>query len=58
MFGMEFGILAFIGFVLWIYALIKIVGSGASGISKAIWIAIVFFFPILGFIIWLIFGPK
>jgi len=52
------GILGIISLILFIYATLKIVGSGASTTEKVIWIVAIFFFPILGFIVWLIFGPS
>jgi len=58
MFGIEFGIFALIGLVLFIWAVIHIVQSDASPLGKAVWIAVVLFFHIIGFIAWLLFGPK
>ncbi|MEO4042652.1 PLD nuclease N-terminal domain-containing protein [Hoeflea sp. CAU 1731] len=50
-----FGILIFI---LDIYAIIKVVQSGAATGAKVLWILGIIFFPIVGFIVWLIAGPK
>ena len=59
MFGIEFaGILALIGFVLWVWAVISIAQSEASPMGKALWIVAVFIFPIVGWIVWFLFGPK
>ena len=52
------GFLGLVFLVLAIYAIVKILGSKAGALAKAIWIAIILFFPILGFFIWLIFGPS
>jgi len=41
-----------------IWAIISIVNSNASTGAKVLWCLLVFFLPFLGFIIWLIFGPK
>lgn len=41
-----------------IYAIVKTVQSGASTGHKVIWIAVLLLLPLLGFIAWLIFGPK
>ena len=49
-----FGILHLI---LFIYALIQIVGSGAKTGEKVLWIVIVFLLPLIGLIIWLLMGP-
>lgn len=47
-----------IGLILWIWALIKILGSSASTGSKILWILLVLILPIIGFIIWFFAGPK
>lgn len=41
-----------------IWALVSIVGSSASTGRKVLWVLLVFLLPILGFIIWLIAGPR
>ncbi len=58
MFGLEFGIIALIGLVLWIWAVISIVQSAATPMGKAIWIVLVLVLPFAGWIIWFFLGPK
>lgn len=41
-----------------IYAIIKTFESSASTPKKIIWAAIIFFLPLLGLILWFLFGPK
>jgi len=41
-----------------IYAIVKTVQSRAGTGAKVIWILVLLFLPLLGFIFWLIFGPK
>ncbi|WP_420466114.1 PLD nuclease N-terminal domain-containing protein [Panacagrimonas sp.] len=41
-----------------IYAIINIVGSRAEPLKKALWIVLILVLPVLGFIIWLLLGPK
>ncbi|MBV7408358.1 PLD nuclease N-terminal domain-containing protein [Maritimibacter sp. DP1N21-5] len=41
-----------------IWALISIFSSGASTGSKVLWALLVIILPLLGFIIWLVAGPK
>ncbi|POF28416.1 PLD nuclease N-terminal domain-containing protein [Roseibium marinum] len=55
---MEYGILGLVILVLDIYAIIKIVGSGASTLAKLLWILGIIVFPVVGFIVWLLAGPK
>ncbi|NBB99149.1 MAG: hypothetical protein GVY34_13450 [Alphaproteobacteria bacterium] len=51
-----FGGLILLALALW--AIISTINSGASTGRKVIWCLIVFFLPLLGFILWLIFGPR
>lgn len=61
---MEMNMLSLSGFgglillALDIWALVSIIGSGSSDGRKAIWVLLVFFLPLIGFLIWLIAGPK
>lgn len=41
-----------------IYAVVKTVQSGAGTGAKVIWILVLLLLPFLGFILWLLFGPK
>ncbi|SLN73820.1 PLD nuclease N-terminal domain-containing protein [Oceanibacterium hippocampi] len=52
------GIFGLIILALDIYAIVKILGSGASVLGKVIWTLVILFLPVLGFILWLIFGPS
>ena len=54
---MEF-VLGVIHLVIVIYALYNILTSSASLIAKILWSLFVLVFPLLGFIVWLIAGPK
>jgi len=59
MFGHGYnGFFGLIILVLDIYAIIKIVQSSADPIWKAIWVVVVLFLPVLGLILWALFGPK
>jgi hypothetical protein len=51
------GIFGVIIFVLDIYAVLKIVQSSESTGWKAVWIAVVLLLPVLGLILWFLFGP-
>jgi hypothetical protein len=54
---MEF-IFGLIVLVLDVYAIIKIISSGASTLAKVLWVVLIIALPVLGFLIWLLFGPK
>lgn len=52
------GIGGLIVLVLDIWALVSIIGSGASTGSKVLWSLLVILLPLVGFIVWLIAGPR
>ncbi|MGE0625842.1 MAG: PLD nuclease N-terminal domain-containing protein [Pseudomonadales bacterium] len=52
------GIGGLIILVLDVYAIVKILGSGASTGAKVGWTVAVLLLPILGVILWFLFGPK
>ncbi len=52
------GIFGFILLVCVIYAIVKIMQSSASTGTKVIWTLVLLLLPFLGFILWLLFGPK
>lgn len=52
------GIGGFIVLALNVWAIISIVGSGASTGTKVVWTLLVLVLPIIGFIIWLVAGPR
>jgi hypothetical protein len=44
--------------VLDLWALVSIIGSTASTGRKVLWSLLVILLPVLGFILWLLFGPR
>jgi len=52
------GIFGLILLALNIWAIVKTVQSGASTGTKVLWILVVLIFPLIGFLAWLLFGPK
>ncbi|PRY73310.1 phospholipase D-like protein [Marivita geojedonensis] len=52
------GIGGFILLVLNVWAFVSIIGSKNSTGSKVLWCLLVLILPLLGFIIWLIAGPR
>lgn len=52
------GIGGFIILALDIWAIVSILSSSASTGSKVLWTLLVLVLPVLGFIIWLVAGPK
>ncbi len=41
-----------------IWAILSVIGSRAGTGSKVIWVLVILFLPVVGFIAWLIFGPR
>lgn len=52
------GIGGFILLVLNLWAIVSIVGSHATTGSKVLWVLLILILPVVGFIIWLIAGPR
>jgi hypothetical protein len=52
------GFLGLVLFALVVYAIVKTLQSRASTGAKVLWIVIVLLLPFLGFLAWLLFGPK
>jgi len=52
------GLFGLIILILDIWAIVNVVASSNGVLSKVIWVLIILLLPILGFLIWLIFGPR
>lgn len=52
------GLFGLIILILDIWAIVRIVQSGASTGAKVFWVVLILLLPMLGLIIWLIAGPK
>jgi hypothetical protein len=44
--------------ILDIFAIISVIGSAESSLSKLIWILVILFLPVIGLLLWLVIGPK
>ena len=58
---MSIEVTGFFGFVLLIcvvYGIVKTVQSRATTGTKVLWIVLLLLLPLLGFILWLLLGPK
>ena len=56
--GIEVGLFGLIILALDIWAIVSVVQSNASTGAKVIWILAILIFQVLGFICWLLFGPR
>ncbi len=52
------GLIGLIILALDIWAILKIVDSGASTGGKVLWILLIVVLPLLGLILWWLFGPR
>lgn len=52
------GLLGLLWLFVVIWAIVKVAQSSATPIPKLLWILILLFMPVLGFILWLFLGPR
>lgn len=52
------GILGIIVLALDIWAILHVAGSSASQGAKVFWILLIIVLPVVGFLIWLVAGPR
>jgi hypothetical protein len=52
------GLFGFIVLVLNVWAIVRTVQSRAGTGTKVLWIILILLLPVLGFILWLLLGPK
>lgn len=52
------GIGGLILLVLDIWAIVKTLESGAPTTNKVLWVLLIILLPVLGLILWLVFGPR
>ena len=50
-------LLGVIHLIAWLYAVIRLLGSGAGAGEKILWIIIVLILPLLGLLLWFVLGP-
>ena len=52
------GILGLIVLIADVWAIIQVLGSRASNVSKLVWVVVILILPVVGFIAWLFLGPR
>ena len=52
------GLLGLVVLILDVWAIVNVIGSNAGDGKKVLWIVLVLLLPMLGFILWLLFGPR
>ncbi len=53
---MLYGILGLVHLVLWIWALVDILGSGMSPGNKILWLIVILLLPVIGLILYVLMG--
>lgn len=57
--GIEIGgIFGLIILIADIYAIVKTIGSSAGTGAKVLWVVVILVLPVVGFLLWLLLGPK
>ncbi|GHE04393.1 hypothetical protein U879_00655 [Defluviimonas sp. 20V17] len=44
--------------ILDILAIISVIGSAESSLSKLVWVLVILFLPVIGLILWWVIGPR
>lgn len=52
------GLFGLILLIVDIWAIVKTVGSSASTGTKVLWVVVIVLLPLLGLILWFLFGPS
>lgn len=52
------GLLGLLLLIANIWAIVNVIGSGVSTGGKVLWILFILIMPLLGFIVWLLAGPR
>jgi len=53
-----FGLMGLLIFIADIWAILNIAQSSTENLKKAIWIVIIVALPVLGLVLWFLFGPR
>ena len=51
------GLFGLVSLLLDIWAIVSIMQSGAPSVEKLIWVLIILFLPVVGFVLWYLIGP-
>ncbi|SFS21271.1 PLD nuclease N-terminal domain-containing protein [Yoonia litorea] len=55
---MEYGIVGLLVLIASVYAIYNVITSGASTGAKVLWTLLILIVPVIGFIVWLLAGPR
>ncbi len=52
------GLLGLVILILDVWAIVRTLQSGADTGAKVLWVVIILLLPVLGLVLWLLFGPR
>ena len=52
------GLLGLVLLILDVWALVRVLQSDAGTGAKVLWVVVILLLPLLGLVLWLLFGPK
>ena len=52
------GFFGLVVLILDVWAIVKVLGSSAGTGAKVFWVVLILLLPVLGVILWFLFGPK
>ena len=55
---MPISIISIIAFVCALYAILQVVTSSETTVNKTVWTLLIIVLPVIGFIIWIVAGPR
>ena len=55
--GWGSGLMGLVVLIADLYAIIQVLGSNATTGGKLLWVLLILFLPVIGFILWLLMGP-
>jgi hypothetical protein len=56
--GIEVGLVGLIILVADVWAIVQTVGSGATPLTKTIWVVAILLLPVIGLVVWFFAGPR
>ena len=56
--GTGTGLVGLVILILDIWAIIKVLGSSATAGMQIVWVLVILFLPVIGLLLWFLFGPK
>lgn len=52
------GLLSLLILILDVWAIVRTLQSAADTVAKVLWVVVILLLPVLGLVLWLLFGPR